>query len=399
MKLIKILALILGSLYFLASTAKANEKSKQPQAQVVSLYNFIEVVYEFDNHPLKDIPVTSTAKSADLNGYFLRQYQKQNKKILVPAMGKKIDLIPDTPYLVGYRVLNRMDDDFKEYRTLKTFQNNLLKIDTLKEPNIQQSILDLEFFGPLRESVNILFEYDLKQNTLKITADNKEHTFKENKKATLFNEQKTKTIEEWIDNYLTILGVDKNQIDRNKLILDLKSIALEDNTIIIYSRITLISHGEVQIAKQDVLVQWQKAKDKLEKGPYDQAKSHLEQLLYLVPRHNQALKLYDTVLNLLEAKKTPSLIEGTLTFSTGMPNQIQKDLFKKYHAGIAGIADKNDSSNNLQAVSSIKDNKFKLYLPSGTYQLVVAVPGFKTFKEQINAIGRLKKNIQLKENN
>ena len=394
MKFLRSVSAVFLSLLLIHPSFAASAPKESP------VYPFIEIVYELDTHPLKDRRLQDRSSPEDLNGYFLRSSPGLLRPKLFQAMGSPVSAPAKETILIGYRVLNFTQHNARNYQTLKMLEKASLQINTGEDPTQPLSIRRLGFFGLLRPEIPVIVKRK-NQNDVEIEAGGKTVPIKSGETKEIFLSQQSRTPEEWIQLFrdtMKKLGADETSLDLESLRQNLSAFSSEeDGPIILYARISAIHHGSVNFADIDVLNEWQIAKDKLLKGPYDEAKTALEKVLAAVPEQREARQMYDQLLSLEAEGKTPSSLRGKLAFPDGMPTEKLKDFWKKYNEGTAAIARENASENSAIATAQVKDGAFTIFVPSGTYNLIVTVPGFSIYRQKITVKGSVDVHVPLEK--
>ncbi|MBW1813419.1 MAG: hypothetical protein JRJ39_07030, partial [Deltaproteobacteria bacterium] len=206
--------------------------------------------------------------------------------------------------------------------------------------------------------------------------------------------------EDLVDMFVKIgkkIGLEEKVLNRTMVTEELKWVLPGKDSIPIYVRIYAIYHGKVKLGKFDVLHEYNKAVQFELKGPYKDAQASIEKVISAVPGHKGSLLLWNRIRVLQKQDAEPSLLEGKLVFSSGLPTTEQKAVWEKYHSGIAIVTSPDASAETVIVFDQIKEGLFFLPVPSGTYRLTVYVPGFETFEKPVKIKGKTKIDVLLQD--
>ena len=392
MKLIKSVSAVFLTLLLIQPSFAADSPKEPP------VYPFVEIVYEFNTQPLKDQPLEVRSTPEDLNGYFLRRSPDLLRPKLYPAMGKPFTEPAKETMFIGYKVQNLTDHSFRDYQTLETLADKgALSIDTGKEPSVALSFQSLGLFGVVRPGIPVSVKRE-NEDELKIAAGGKAIVVKQGETKEIFSKEEKHTPEEWLKIYTEImkkLGAEESALELDHLRNDFTAMSPEGEPVTLYVRISAVHYGNVNVMNLDILNEWKTAEEKLSKGPYEEAKASLKNVLAAAPEHRNALRLYDQLISMEKEGKKPSQLRGKIVFPAGLPDKKLKDFWNEYSEGLAAIGLENASEDQTIAVTPVKDGAFALMIPSGKYQLTVSVPGFSIYRQKVTVEGTTNVDVQL----
>jgi hypothetical protein len=343
----------------------------------------VELVYEVDTRPLEGRTLPSEFSDTDPLGYVVQKLGETVPATLYPALGKPLSNESRPVLWIARRFRNRLSQGGGESRTLHSS----------KEPKFA---LRSDDSGSIAPFIPVEVVVD-KNGTVKAKSRDREVALKPGESVLIALAQKEYEREAFADAIIAV-NAERNPdapVDRKRFMEELLFVIPGDGPVTLYARLSAIHHGEVTLGGFDVLHEWREARRFIREGPYELAEEALENVLAALPDHDEALRLYERVLELVSQGVEAASIRGVVVLPDGQPTQELKDLWQRFHAGFVVISDPADPQGGGIVSAPVEDGKFTIFVPAGEYQLMVAVPGFEPVEQTIRAVGTKEVRIAL----
>lgn len=352
---------------------------------------FVEVVYEVGVYPLKGKRVHLADRPDRLNGFVLEE--TPSGPLLHPAMGEA----PAAPprLWVGYRLVDLFQHDTGHFQWLGASRDSRLELATGELPSRPDLLARGGLFSLLRQPVELKLERE-EDGEVRVSTGAETRPLVPGEWTELFAAEQTYTPDELFQAMVAAFeGIDGPQLDERALEDNIRTRFPRSDAQKLYLRLSVLLHGDVEVAATDVLSEWRRAVRLSVEGPYPAALEALEKVLLAVPGHRQAVERWAAVQDLVAKGAEASIIEGRLAFPPGTPDEALRALWRKYHPGVAAVADPKAPEDVALATAPVEDGRFRLAVPSGTYRLSVAVPGFEVVERLIEVKGRTEVDVPL----
>ncbi len=339
---------------------------------------FVEVVFEIADASITSAvpPVEPTARLEE--GYFLNRIGPDMLR-LFPAIGKPPD---EKAFLwVGSRSHNYLVHGGQQRRSLRVAEGDHYVLEATRgEEGWSDPLADL-YVDKIELSVD-------EDRVLTVRAAGDVVTLDPGQSRAVVSKHLGLDRATWADAIIVAMKEATGKAPRREDVLaQLDGAFPGRGPISLFSRTSIIYHGDVAVSGFDALDQWRLAQRAAAEGPYEDAEEALDRVLEAVPLSSQAAHLLERITKLLESGAKPARIAGTLKFSGGMPTEQHKVMWKESGAGFALLARPEAPQGSGFASVPIKDGSFTFSVPTGTYRLTVLVTGFSTLEKTIELTG------------
>lgn len=350
---------------------------------------FVEVVYEVSARPLKGVRVHSADRPDQLNGFILEEMAAG--RILHPAMG--VEPNQSVPrFWVGYRLVDRTPHDIHHFQWLGASHESHLDLATGELPSRAEYS---GLFAVLRQPVELQIVKG-KDGEVTVNVGEEISTLVPGTWSELFVAEQSYTPDELFMAMEKALEIDGHApLDVEGLKASIRIQFPHGDARVLYLKISALLYSDVKVSTSDALFEWQRAIRLSRDGPYPEALLAVEKVLLAVPSYRHAIERWAKLQDLIASGAEASFIEGRIVYPSGAPDDKLRALWQKYHAGIVALSTPEGTEDVAVATAPVEEGRFRIAVPSGSYRLSVAVPGFDAVEQLVNVKGRTEIDVPL----